>query len=140
MDWLTKLFVMNIHDFLKNKECRPKLNKNAIRQCIKFIDELIEFLQKDVALDIKNSSLYILVDHKNDDCIIKLIDMSYVETYVDNNRRDDGFIFGLKSLSESLQNILHNIRIQCSQCEHVNSRGVFKCAKCDKWNGVNVIP
>jgi len=36
-----------------------------------------------------------MIDHLNDDCIIKLIDMSYVEYYVDRNERDEGFIFGL---------------------------------------------
>ena len=46
-----------------------------------------------------------MIDHVKDECIIKLIDMSYIEYYVDQNKRDQGFLFGLKSLRTVLCNI-----------------------------------
>ena len=62
-------------------------------------------MKEECYFDIKHTSLYIVVDHVNDDCIIKLLDFSYVEEYEDQDQRDEGFIFGL----ESIRLILYNI-------------------------------
>lgn len=94
--WVTRLFMKNVHDFMYVKP-QPKIEMNhkALNECISYIDQLIDFLRKKAFTDIKNSSIYILVDHINDECVIKLIDMSYVDFYTDETERDEGFIFGL---------------------------------------------
>ena len=109
--WVTRIFIKNLHEFINQKDNSVKkiFNHKALKTCVKFLDQLIQFCENDAYLDIKNSSIYILVDHLNDHCIIKLIDLSYVENYVDTNRRDLSFIYGLKSLRTTLDNIDNSI-------------------------------
>ena len=66
--------------------------------------------------------------------------MSYIEYYVDPKRRDEGFIFGLKSLRTVLQNIDQGILFKCGSCSHVNNLGVIICSECDEYLGLTEKP
>ena len=99
MFWLNRIFLKNIHSYMHDKpRPQPKFNEKALQHCIDWLDELLVFLKEESHYDVKHTSIFILVDHVNDDCIIKLIDFSYVEEYYDTTKRDVSFIFGCETL------------------------------------------
>ena len=71
-----------------------------------------------------------MVDHLKQECVIKLIDMSFVDCYTDLKKRDKGFIFGLQSLKNTLENMLNKTLFRCGECTHINNLGVLECKKC----------
>ena len=44
--------------------------------------------------DIKGGSILLIIDHKEQSCIIKLIDFATINKYDDEDQRDSGFIVG----------------------------------------------
>ena len=97
MSWLARVFTINMHDYLFGKpQQKMRFNKKALAHCIEYLDNLIAVVQKECAgYEIKNTSIFIVVDHIKEECKIKLIDFCNVYRYNDETKRDEGFIWGL---------------------------------------------
>ena len=61
---------------------------------MKFIEKLTEFMKK-FPYQVRDSSLFVVVDNNKMMSVNKLIDLDSITDYQDRDQRDEGFIFGL---------------------------------------------
>jgi hypothetical protein len=59
---------------------------------------LYDFLEKRSQRDIKGASILILIDHFSRSYALKMIDLSTIRLYQDNQQRDEGLLKGVRTL------------------------------------------